>query len=302
MAGPHAGVEQVGLQEDLAVGDGDDVGRNVGRDVVGLGLNDRQAGQRAAAQVVRQLGAPLQQPGVQVEDVARVGLAARRAAQQQRDRPVGLGLLGQVVEDDQHVLARVHPVLADRRPGVGGDVLVACRVGGGTATMVVYSIAPALLQRLPHLGGGGALLADRRRRCSLTWRAGSPDSQLAFWLMIVSMAMAVLPVCRSPMISSPLAAADRGHRVDRLDARSAAAGSPLAAAPPRACSSSARSTVSSISPLPSSGTPSGSDHPAEEAVADRDRQHLAGPAHLLAFLDLAEVAEDDHADLARRPG
>ena len=39
-------------------------------------------------------------------------------------------------------------------------------------------------------------------------------------------------------------------------------------------------------------------HPAEVGVADRDRQHLAGPADLLAFLDLGEVAEDDHADLA----
>lgn len=30
---------------------------------------------------------------------------------------------------------------------------------------------------------------------------GSPDSQFAFWLMIVSIAMAVLPVWRSPMMS-----------------------------------------------------------------------------------------------------
>jgi hypothetical protein len=43
---------------------------------------------------------------VQVEHVAGVGLAARRAAQQQRHGAVGLGLLGQVVEDDEDVLAR----------------------------------------------------------------------------------------------------------------------------------------------------------------------------------------------------
>lgn len=42
---PHTLVEQVGLQEALTVGDRDDVGRDVGRDVVGLGLDDRQAGQ-----------------------------------------------------------------------------------------------------------------------------------------------------------------------------------------------------------------------------------------------------------------
>ena len=31
--------------------------------------------------------------------------------------------------------------------------------------------------------------------------SGSPESQSAFWLMIVSIAIAVLPVLRSPMIS-----------------------------------------------------------------------------------------------------
>ena len=127
---PHPGVEQVGLQEDLAVGDRDDVGRDVGRDVVALRLDDRQAGHRAAAELVGELRAPLEQPGVQVEDVTGVGLAARRAAQQQRDRAVGLGLLGQVVEDDQRVLALVHPVLADRRAGVRGEVLEAGRLVG----------------------------------------------------------------------------------------------------------------------------------------------------------------------------
>ena len=58
---PHAGVEEVGLQEDLAVGDRDDVGRDVGRDVAGLGLDDRQRGERAAAELVAQLGRALEQ-------------------------------------------------------------------------------------------------------------------------------------------------------------------------------------------------------------------------------------------------
>ena len=40
-------VEQVGLQEDLAIGDGNHVGRNVGGHIVRLGLDDRQAGHRA---------------------------------------------------------------------------------------------------------------------------------------------------------------------------------------------------------------------------------------------------------------
>ncbi len=47
--GTDALIEELGLEEDLAVGDRDHVGRDVGRHVAGLGLDDRQRGQRAGA-------------------------------------------------------------------------------------------------------------------------------------------------------------------------------------------------------------------------------------------------------------
>src|SRR5690606_7397819 len=43
--GTDALVEEIGLEEDLAVGDRDDVGRNVGGHVASLGLNDGQRGE-----------------------------------------------------------------------------------------------------------------------------------------------------------------------------------------------------------------------------------------------------------------
>ena len=64
-------IEEVGLEEDLAVGDRDHVGRDIGRDVVGLRLDDRERGQRARAVVLVELGGALEQAGVQIEDVAR---------------------------------------------------------------------------------------------------------------------------------------------------------------------------------------------------------------------------------------
>ena len=91
--GPLAGVEQVGLEEDLAVGDRDHVGRDVRRDVVGLRLDDRQRGQRAAAVVVVEARGALEQAAVEVEHVAGVRLAAGRAAEQQRHLAVGPGVL-----------------------------------------------------------------------------------------------------------------------------------------------------------------------------------------------------------------
>src|SRR5699024_8275814 len=119
----NALVEQVRLQEDLTVGDRDHVGRDEGGDVVGLGLDDRQGGQRTGAHVVGQLRRALQQTGVQVEDVTRVRLASRRTTQQQGDGAVGLGLLGQVIVNDQDVLALVHPVLAQGGTREGGQPL-----------------------------------------------------------------------------------------------------------------------------------------------------------------------------------
>src|SRR6185312_13832908 len=48
----NARVEQVRLKEDLSIGNGDDVGGNVGRNVIGLGFNHGQRGQRTSAQLV----------------------------------------------------------------------------------------------------------------------------------------------------------------------------------------------------------------------------------------------------------
>ena len=60
--GADALVEELRLQEDLAVRDGDDVGRDVGGHVAGLRLDDGQSRQRAAAHRVGHLGSPLKKP------------------------------------------------------------------------------------------------------------------------------------------------------------------------------------------------------------------------------------------------
>jgi hypothetical protein len=103
IAGRTPELKSFGLEEDLPVGDRDHVRRDVRRDVAGLRLDDRQRRQRAAAEVVVELDRALEQARVQVEDVAGVGLAARRAAQQQRHLAVGVGVLGQVVIHAQRV-------------------------------------------------------------------------------------------------------------------------------------------------------------------------------------------------------
>ena len=157
---------------------------------------------------------------MQVEDVARVGLAARRPAQQQRHLAVGLGLLGQVVVDDEGVLAVVHPVLAHGAPGVGGQVLERGRVGGAGQDDHGVLEGAVALEGGDGLGDRGLLLAD-----------GDVDALHPQALLVEDGVdgdggLARLAVADDQLA---LAAADRGHGVDGLDARLQRLGHRLAA-------------------------------------------------------------------------
>ena len=67
--------EKLILQEDLSIGNGDDIGGDVGGHITGLGLDDGKRGERAGAEIVRDLGCALQQTGVKVENITGVGLS-----------------------------------------------------------------------------------------------------------------------------------------------------------------------------------------------------------------------------------
>ena len=118
-----------------------------------------------------------------------------------------------------------------------------------------------------------------------------------FWLMMVSSAMAVLPVWRSPMISSrwprPIGimasmalmpvcsgclhrlAVDNAGR-DALDGKILRGGD---------------------GPLAVDRVAERIHHAANQRFADRHRHDAAGAADLVAFLDLREVAQEHRADL-----
>ena len=118
-----------------------------------------------------------------------------------------------------------------------------------------------------------------------------------FWLRIVSIATVVLPVLRSPMISSRWPRPIGRHRVDGLDAglqrlvhglaADDAGRLHLEAALPRCCA---------IGPLPSIGLTERVDDAAEQRVADRHREDAAGRLDRAALLDVVGLAEDDRAD------
>lgn len=171
-------VEQLGLQEDLTVGNGNDVGGNIGRDITTLGLNDGKGSHGAATVVVVELGSTLEQTRVQVENVTGVGLTTGGTTEQQRHLTVSNGLLGQIVVDDQGVTSIITEPFTDRSLGF---VIVSCvryfgrgwtytgersnvlqrsclRGSGGNDDGVLHGIV--LLKSLDELSNGGSLLAN----------------------------------------------------------------------------------------------------------------------------------------------
>ena len=204
-----AGVEEVGLEEDLAVGDGDDVGRNVGRDVAGLGLDDGQRGERTAAELVGELGAALEQTGMEIEDVAGVGFASWRTAEEQRDFAVAGGVLGEVVVDDEGVLAGVAEVLAHGGGGEGREVLHRRGLGrsGGDDDGVGHGAM--LFEGLDDLRDGRPLLPDGAVDADEVVLRGVDDG------VERDGGLAGLAVADDELA---LAAADGDHGVDGLDA------------------------------------------------------------------------------------
>ena len=288
-----AAVEQVGFQVDLAVGDRDHVGGHEGRHVTCLGFDDRQRGQRAGLALdlaVGELldivgvhaGGTLQQAAVQVEHVARVGFAARRALEQQRDLAVGHGLLGQIVVHDQGIFALVAEVLAHGAAGVRRNVLQGWADGGrgGDHDGVVHG---AVLFQLGHHGGNRtgflpdghvnafdacALLVDDRvdRHGGLAGLTVA-DDQLA------------------------LAAADRHHGVNGLQTGLHRLVHRLALDHARRHLLDGAGAFALDVALAVDGAAQGIDHAAQQALAHRHFQNAAGGLHRVAFLQAGVVAQ-----------
>ena len=145
---------------DLAVGDRDNVGGDIGGHIAGLRFDDGQSRQGAAAQRVAQAGGTLQKAAVEIEHIAGIRLASGRTADQQGDGAVGHGVLAQIVIDHQNMLALMHEVFAYGAAGIGRDVLQGRLLGGGGADNDGVVHGAGALQRVYQLRHGRALLTD----------------------------------------------------------------------------------------------------------------------------------------------
>ena len=116
-------VEELSLQEDLTIGDGDDIGGDVGGHITSLGLNDGEGSEGARAVGVVHLSSTLEETRVEIEDITRVGLTTGWASEEERHLSVGDGLLGEIVVDNEGVLAVISEVLTDGAARVGSQEL-----------------------------------------------------------------------------------------------------------------------------------------------------------------------------------
>src|SRR5450631_3074771 len=288
--------EQIGLEEDLAVGNRDHVGRDIGRHVVGLGFDDRQRRQRSGALVVVELRGALEQAGVQIEHVAGIGFAARRTAQQQQHLAIGHRLFRQIVIDDDGVHAVVAEVFAHGAAGERRDVLHRRRIGrGGGDDDGIFQRA-LLFQHLDELRDGGALLADRDVHAIQLdlLVAGGVERLLVQDGVERDRGLAGLAVADDQLA---LAAADRDQRVDRFQAGRHRLVDRFARNDAGRLDVDAHPLVGLDRTLAVDRIAERIDHAAEQALADRGVDDGAGALDGLAFLDLAVGAENHDADV-----
>src|SRR6185312_6282829 len=293
-----AGVEEVGLQEDLTIGDGDDVGRYEGGDVARLRLDDRQSRERARLALHCALAdlldvllvdarAALEKARVQIEHIAGERLASRRTAQQQRDLPVGDGLLRQVIVDNQRVFAVVHEELAHRAARVSRDVLHCGRCRGRSRDDDRMLEGVVLFQLAHHVGDGRLLLTDR------DVNAFHPRGLLVDDGVDGERSLAGLAVADDELA---LAAADRHHGVDRLVAGLHRLADGLAVDDARRYALD-RSRARGVDRALAVDRPAERiDHAPEELPAHGDLENAAGGLDLIAFAQVLVVAEHHRAD------
>ena len=249
------------------------------------------------AVVLVQLRGALEQAGVQIEHVARIGFAARRAAQQQRHLAIGDGLLGEIVVDDQRMHAVVAEPLAHRAAGERREELQRRRLGrgGGDDDRVFHRAGVG--ERLDDLRDGRALLADGDvDAIELGALVGAGvDGLLVDDRVDGDGGLAGLAVADDQLA---LAAADRDQRVDGLQARLHRLVHRFARddAGRLHVDAAALGHIGEIA-LAVDRVAQRIDDAAEQARADRHVHDGAGALDGVAFLDGRVVAEDHDADI-----
>ena len=195
-------------------------------------------------------------------------------------------MLGQVIVDDQGVLALLHELLADGAAGVGGDVLQRGRLGGRGRNDDSVFHRTVLLKRGDHLG---------HLRLPLSDGDVNADQVLPFLVddgVHHQGGLAGLPVADDQLA---LPASDRDHGVDRLDAGLDGHVHALAADHVGGDAFDGAEAVRFDRPLAVHRLAHRVHRAADHAVAHRDRDDASRAADKLALGDAGAFAHDNDA-------
>ena len=224
---------------------------------------------------------------MEVENVARVGFTSGRTADKQRESAVGDGVLREVVVYNENVLPAVHEIFADGAARVGGDVLERGGFGSGRRDDDSVVHGAVFVERVDDVCDGGLFLTDRDVDADAVFaalvqdRVGRDDG------------FACLAVADNELA---LAAADRNHGVDGLDAGLERHGNGFAldnavrAALDRAVLGGVNRTFR-VDWLAESVHDA-----ADERLADRNRDDAAGALDDAALADTGVASEKNRAD------
>ena len=237
---------------------------------------------------------------MKIKHVAGIRLAAGGTFQEERNLPVGIRVLGQIIKNYERVLPVVHEPLAHRSAGEGGDVLRGGGIGGGRGDDDCVFQGIVRFERSDHAGDIRILLpdpdVDRVERTEIRIPAffpGPVDDGLVDDRIHRDGGFAGRAVADDQLA---LSAANRNHRVNRHDAGLHWLVDP-AALDDAGCDFFHRIEFRGLDrSLSVERLAEGIDDAAEEALADRNLQQLAGGFDLRAFGDRGVVAKDDHAD------
>ena len=193
-------------------------------------------------------------------------------------------MLGQVIVDDQDVLALVHEVFTHGAACVGGDILQRRQLGRGGADNGCVCHSAVFLEILDQRCHGRTLLTD-----------GNIDAQNVLALLVDdgiggNDGLAGLAVTDDKLT---LAAANRNHRVDGLNAGLQRLLDGLTVQD-AGCRGFNGAIVGSINrAFVINRLAQGVDNAANQSITDRNRHNFAGAADGTAFFDAAVIAKQN---------
>ena len=153
-------MEELGLEEDLTIGNGDDIGGNVSGHITSLGLNDGESGEGTGTVALVHLSCALKETGMEIENITGVSLTTRGSSEEEGHLSVGNSLLGQIVVDDEGVSGGVTEELTNGTSGVRSQELEGSGIGGGSSNDDSVLEGVSLLEESHDVGDGGSLLTN----------------------------------------------------------------------------------------------------------------------------------------------